>query len=70
MHEEEWLQAEICAHCHGVLETGTDCAFYFGEHGALCFSCAVARGGTYDDERERWTTPPRISDLPEVANPH
>jgi hypothetical protein len=67
MHEEEWLQAETCALCDAELEPGADCAYYFAEHGVLCFSCALARGGAYDSVGDRWTTPPHVSDLPEAA---
>lgn len=69
MHEEEWLREETCALCNAAIEPGGDCAFYFAEHGVLCFSCAAARGGVYDSDIDRWTRTPHVSDLPEATNP-
>lgn len=69
MHEEEWWAEEVCALCQAEIDPGRDCAFRFAEHGVLCFSCALKRGGSYDAERDHWQVPPRIHDLPEAQRP-
>jgi hypothetical protein len=36
----------------------------------LCFECAIARGGVYDENHDTWTVPPDASLLPDERRPH
>lgn len=67
MHREEWEGAEICAACGGPVSAGTERGFSFGLRNALCWSCAVARGGRYDADRDTWTESPDVAGLPDEA---
>lgn len=51
-----------CALCGGDISLGRDCA-YAMVGSALCFSCAVCRGGVYDDARRMWSSPPDVTGL-------
>ena len=64
MHREERESAEICAACDGSVSVGTERGFSFGLRNALCWSCAVQRGGRYDAERDTCTQLPDLTDLP------
>jgi hypothetical protein len=46
-----------------------DVSYAFGYQSAMCFDCAVRRGGSYDAVNERWATLPRIDDLFRGAEP-
>ena len=46
----------------GVYMSGSR-AYGIGDWGALCWSCAIRRGGQYDADEERWTTAPSTDDL-------
>lgn len=52
-----------CTNCgRGVSESEGE-AYAFGTQSLLCFECAVARGGRYDEGGRRWTVAPRVEDL-------
>ncbi len=63
MHREEQGREAPCAACGAVIVPATDRGFAFGEASALCFECALARGGRFDADQERWTISPRTKDL-------
>ncbi len=63
MHREEADQLGVCADCGAPIEPGSDRSYAFGEAATLCWDCAVRRGGRYDAAQERWSDPPRVSDL-------
>lgn len=58
----------ICAACGTELEPETERGFRIGERGALCFECAVERGGTYDETEDRWLEPPDLEGLESDAD--
>lgn len=64
MHREEELEGlAACALCGAPLRS-TDRAYAFdAERDVLCYECAIARGGRYDADEDRWTVPPRVGDL-------
>jgi hypothetical protein len=64
MHREESDQLVTCIACGGVVDP-RDRVFELGSEGALCFACALERGGTYDARQERWTRSPDVSDVAE-----
>jgi hypothetical protein len=61
MHTSEAVEYEICASCGTeVLPTERPYAF---EDQVLCYECAIARGGVYDETHDHWDRPPDVSDL-------
>ena len=70
MDREESDQSVSCRACGAVIEPDASRGFAFGEHGTLCWECSIQRGGTYDSQQDRWTTPPDVSDLPDERRPH
>jgi len=63
MHRSEAEEMVECAACGATVDTrGTSC-FAFGSESALCFDCAVGRGGRFDSGQDRWVEAPRVSDL-------
>jgi hypothetical protein len=53
----------VCADCGTEVEPDGDRGFRVGDRAALCFECAVERGGTYDETEERWLEPPDLEGL-------
>jgi hypothetical protein len=62
MHREEADQLVACVECGARIAPGTGRGYGFGES-LLCFSCAIARGGLYDADEDRWTVDPQVADL-------
>jgi hypothetical protein len=66
MHSSEQAQYEICASC-GTELLASERAYAFEraplEDAVLCYECALARGGAYDEIHDRWTKAPDVSDL-------
>jgi hypothetical protein len=67
MDREEWETPQSCVACGGPVSEGTERGFSFGLRNTLCWSCAIARGGRFDAERDTWTEAPDITDLPDDA---
>jgi hypothetical protein len=63
MHRSETRELAACAECGAEIVAERDRGYQFGTGAALCFACAVRRGGSYDERRDRWTTPPDVSGL-------
>ena len=53
----------VCADCGTEVELDTERGFRIGDRAALCFECAVERGGTYDENDERWLEPPDLEGI-------
>jgi len=66
MEPEEWDSADVCALCGAVVAAEAG-GFAFGTGNVLCASCAAARGGRYDAERDVWDVKPELSGLPDEA---
>jgi hypothetical protein len=64
MHRSEAGELVDCAVCGATVDVRGGRAYVFGGGGALCFECAVGRGGSFDAAQDRWVEAPRISDLP------
>jgi len=62
MHRSEADEAGTCAACSADVATA-ERIFTFGDDDLLCFRCAAARGGSYDEMRDRWIIAPRVDDL-------
>ena len=46
MHRSETSELTTCADCGAEMTPGRERAYSFGEESALCWACAVRRGGT------------------------
>jgi hypothetical protein len=53
----------VCADCGVAIDVALERGYSFSEEQALCFSCAVARGGAYDELHDHWTKPPNLRGL-------
>jgi hypothetical protein len=67
MHRSESEEYEVCANC-GTELLPSERAYAF-EDSVLCYECAQARGGEYDETHDQWTTAPDISGLPTPDRP-
>jgi hypothetical protein len=65
MHREEFEQQTECAGCGTAISTSADRGYTYGSQSVLCFECALARGGIYDADQDRWVIAPEVADLPE-----
>ena len=52
-----------CLLCGLEVSLGRECVFAVSENAALCFTCAVCRGGTYDEREHTWTRLPSLTGL-------
>ena len=52
-----------CLLCGLGVSLDRERVFAVSENAALCFSCAVCRGGTYDDREHTWTRLPALTGL-------
>jgi hypothetical protein len=62
MHSTEESQLGPCTSC-GTLVSPQDRPYAFGEDELLCYACAIARNGVYDEAHDRWAPAPYVSDL-------
>lgn len=63
MDIEAWWVEVPCARCGARIWPERERGYRFGEQQALCWECALALGGRYDGERERWVQTPNITGL-------
>ncbi len=61
MHRSEEAEYEICASC--ATEVRSVERAYAYDDSVLCYECGLARGGAYDEQHDRWTRAPDVSDL-------
>ena len=54
MHRSETGDLSRCADCGSEMTPARDRAYAFGSEAFLCYSCAVRRGGVYDEAHDRW----------------
>ena len=63
MHRSETRELIQCAVCRAEIRASLDRAYVITSRTALCFDCALERGGRYDEGRDLWSTLPRADDL-------
>jgi hypothetical protein len=63
MHRSETYDRVACAECRAEVSLDRDRAYSFGEDDALCFACAMRRGGHYDELHDRWQQAPSLEGL-------
>jgi len=66
MHRSENRELANCVICGAEIAPGRDRTFEVTSDQFLCFACAVRRGGSWDEQHDRWTTEPQTSDLPKL----
>ena len=67
MHRSEALDLVACLSCGAEVSLGVDRVFPVTEDAALCFACAVRRGGSYSESHDRWTHAPNLNDLRDLT---
>ncbi len=63
MHRSEAEELLFCISCGAEVSASRERAFPVGEDDVLCFECAAARGGVYDERTDRWTEPADVGDV-------
>jgi hypothetical protein len=63
MHRSEAREGVACAACGTVVDLVGGNAYAYGSESALCFDCAVERGGRFDAQQDRWVEAPGLADL-------
>jgi hypothetical protein len=61
MHREDWDDLLDCSACGDVVSVTTDRVYMLDENSCLCFRCATERGGSFDEDQDRWARSPRLS---------
>ncbi len=66
MHRSESEDESLCISC-GTTVSPEDRVYAIKDDVVLCFDCAVARSGAYDEQKDRWTESPSLEglDIPE-----
>jgi recombinational DNA repair protein (RecF pathway) len=62
MHRSEETALNDCAICGATLDETAGRAFVVDEDRAVCFDCAVAHGGVYDEQHDHWDRSPAVPD--------
>jgi hypothetical protein len=62
MYSTEEEEYAFCAACAGE-RSRADRVYVLSGDGLLCFECATARAGIYEELLDRWIVTPRIDDL-------
>jgi hypothetical protein len=62
MHRSETRESTTCADC-GAEISSSQRVYAFGQESALCWECAVRRGGSYDETHDRWVEAPSTAGL-------
>jgi len=63
MHRSESEGLASCAVCGAAVEPEKERAFVGVGARVLCFDCALARGGAWDDSEDRWAEAPSLAGL-------
>lgn len=64
MHMEEHESLMACDNCGAEIWPERDRGYVVGPNDVLCFECAVARGGVFDEVNDQWVVSPELSELP------
>ncbi|MEB2344580.1 MAG: hypothetical protein OZ948_07570 [Deltaproteobacteria bacterium] len=64
MRSSESRELTRCVLCGAEIAPGRDRTFAISPEQFLCFACAVRRGGSWDERRDRWTEEPELGGLP------
>lgn len=64
MHESEANELIHCLTCGAEISLALGRAFAVTDTSGLCFRCALARGGTYDEAHDTWLESPSVAGVP------
>jgi hypothetical protein len=64
MHRSEAYDRVRCLNCGAEISLARDRSYAVSENDALCFECALERGGAYDERHDEWTRAPQLEGLP------
>lgn len=67
MHRSETYDLVHCVSCEEEISADDRRAYLFGDGAALCYECAIERGGRYDEGRDDWTRAPDVSAFASLA---
>lgn len=62
MHRSEAEQLVVCIAC-GAEVNPQDRPYACSEEQVLCYGCALARNGVYDEAHDRWLVAPQVAEL-------
>ena len=57
---EEEEQSTLCADCGQEVWLERERGYLLADERTLCFACAVARGGVYDEQHDHWVQSPDL----------
>lgn len=63
MHRSEAQDLLDCSQCGAEVSRGADRVFILTQDNALCFACALKRGGVYDEAHDTWKRAPDLQGL-------
>ncbi len=55
---------EFCSECGSDVHAARDRTYAIDAERMLCFSCALRRGGSYDERHDLWNHAPDLAGLP------
>lgn len=64
MHETEADELVQCLTCGAEISLALGRAFAVTDTSGICFRCAMARGGSYDEVHDRWLESPSLAGVP------
>lgn len=64
MHRSETRELASCESCGAEIAPASNRAYAVAPERFLCFQCAVRRGGSWDEQHDRWLVAPETGDLP------
>ena len=62
MHRSETDDEVLCVSC-GTVVTPEERIFAINDDDVLCFDCAMARSGSYDEQKDLWLRQPSLDGL-------
>jgi hypothetical protein len=68
MHRSEARDIVACLACGEEVSLGVDRVYAVTDDSALCFACAIKRGGAYNEAHDEWTKVPDLSGLTQSAD--
>ena len=59
--DDPGLRCEMCG--DEIEDVALERGYMFAEDQAICYVCAIARGGSYDAHRDTWVRAPNLTGL-------
>ena len=69
MESEDRSYLVDCVDCGAPIDPAFDRPYAITDEVLLCHTCALRRGGAYDSDSERWSSPPALEAIPEERIP-